>query len=459
MTGKEILLKTLRCEEAPRVPWVPFVGVHAGKIIGVSAEDYLKSTDLQIKGLSKAIELYKPDGLPISFDLQMEAEVLGCQLKWAKDNPPSVASHPLATGGDIDLSILPKFDISKGRFQDTYEVLRKIKEKVGESIALYGLICGPFTLALHLRGEEIFIDMFEDEDAVAELMDLCANIGIEVAKGYIASGADVIAVVDPMLSQISAAHFNEFVAGPCNKIFDAIKADGALASLFVCGDATRSLDVMCKTHCDNLSVDENVDMSKLREVAEANNTSFGGNLQLTIVLLMGSENDAKRDAMRCYNAAEGAKGFVLAPGCDLPFDVPEKNLVAVTSLVDDDYQRDIARQLSASDVEDTFDDYPMPDYAHADKLIVDVVTLNSEACAACQYITKAAMDGAKHVDYPIEVTEHRITGREGLAYMKKLGVTAIPSICIHGVPTFASITPDRNTLLSALNEAEAKRKG
>ena len=38
---------------------------------------------------------YKPSGLPVIFDLQVEAECLGCNLVWAKDAPPSVANHPL----------------------------------------------------------------------------------------------------------------------------------------------------------------------------------------------------------------------------------------------------------------------------------------------------------------------------------------------------------------------------
>ena len=51
-----------------------------------------------ISGLNKAIELYKPDGIPVSFDLQLEAEILGCKLNWAKENPPAgPLAQPLAT--------------------------------------------------------------------------------------------------------------------------------------------------------------------------------------------------------------------------------------------------------------------------------------------------------------------------------------------------------------------------
>ena len=40
--GKELLFKVLRHEEAERVPWVPFAGVHAGKLKGYTAREILE---------------------------------------------------------------------------------------------------------------------------------------------------------------------------------------------------------------------------------------------------------------------------------------------------------------------------------------------------------------------------------------------------------------------------------
>jgi len=95
MNGKEIVLSTLQCKPTERLPWVPFTGVHAGSFVGVDAEAFLKSADHIVSGLEAAKKRYQPDGLPVVFDLQLEAEVLGCTLAWAKETPPSVATHPL----------------------------------------------------------------------------------------------------------------------------------------------------------------------------------------------------------------------------------------------------------------------------------------------------------------------------------------------------------------------------
>lgn len=51
--------------------------------------------DHMVAGLLEANRRYLPDGLPIVFDLQVESEVLGCDLMGSEDSPPSVSSHPL----------------------------------------------------------------------------------------------------------------------------------------------------------------------------------------------------------------------------------------------------------------------------------------------------------------------------------------------------------------------------
>ena len=166
--GKELIFQTLRHEKTERAPWVPFAGVHAGKLKGFTAEEVLKDGDKLYEALIEVNKLYTPDGMPIVFDLQIEAEILGCELLWAQDNPPSVMSHPLM-GSEKKIPCkctLPSKE--SGRIPMILDVMKRVKAEIGDETALYGLICGPFTLASHLRGSEIFMDMMMDEQYVKE---------------------------------------------------------------------------------------------------------------------------------------------------------------------------------------------------------------------------------------------------------------------------------------------------
>jgi len=455
INGKQLLLDALNGKSTPRPAWLPFVGVHGGKLIDKNAEEYLTSADNLVAGLTKADELYKPDGLPIIFDLQLEAEVLGCALKWAQSTPPSVCSHPMSVmeGEGLSLEQLPEFSLENGRFPMVFEALDRMKASMGDRVALYGLITGPFTLTMHLLGNDLFLEMYDNEQKIKDICTFSANIGKQIAAEYIKRGADVIALVDPMTSQISPEHFTQYVTPAVNDIFDEVHRLGGLGSMFVCGDATRNLEVMADTNCDNISIDEQIPLDKIGGIARERGKSFGGNMKLTTVLLMGDTDDAKVEAISCMDTA-GDNSFVLAPGCDLPYDVKVENLQAVAELVHDPYQRDVARTMTGKEME-SFDDIVLPDYASEAAVIVDVITLDSAACAPCQYMVGAANAASEAVGegFKIQVREHKITNREGVGMMVKLGVGALPSICIDGEWAFSSIIPDKETLTEKLIEA------
>ena len=446
MYGHSLIRQAFRLEPVERVPWVPFVGVHGGYLINVDAENYLKSAQNMISGLSKAIELYKPDGIPVSFDLQLEAEILGCRLNWAKENPPAVISHPLSEGVSLSSLKVPK--PKDGRIPLVLQTTRELRVKYPD-IALYGLITGPFTLALHLLGTDIFMKLFEDPEYVLEVMDFCTNVAVSYSEMLMDAGCDVIAVVDPMTSQIDPQSFETFVTPFVSRIFDFIRKKEKLSSFFVCGHAQQNIEAMCNCRPDNVSIDENIPLDYVKEIALSKKISFGGNLKLTVVLLMGDADDAKQDALDCLDLG-GAKGFVLAPGCDLPMQTPVENIQAVSELVYSRYLQEVVRNLDKK--ENKTDILNMKDYGQSDKVIVDIVTLDSESCAPCQYMVEAVKRVAPHFEGVVEWREHPIKKMEAVSFMSSLMVKNIPTICIDGKIVFVSQIPPQNLLIEAIQK-------
>lgn len=446
MNGLSLIKQAIRLEPVERVPWVPFVGVHGGYLIGVDAEQYLKSAPNMIAGLTKAIELYKPDGIPVSFDLQLEAEILGCKLNWAKENPPAVVTHPLSEG--VLLSSLKVPTANDGRIPIVLETTRTLRTQNPE-IALYGLITGPFTLALHLLGTEIFMKLFEDPEYVMEVMDFCTKVAISYSEMLLDAGCDVIAVVDPMTSQIDPASFETYVTPYVSQIFDFIRQKEKLSSFFVCGHAQQNIEAMCDCHPDNISIDENIPLDFVKEIALSKKISFGGNLKLTVVLLMGDPDDCKHDALSCLDLG-GNRGFILAPGCDLPMQTPVENIQAVSELVFSQYLQDVARNLDKK--ESKLDILNMKDYGQSDKVIVDIITLDSESCAPCQYMVEAVKRVAPHFEGVVEWREHPIKKMEAVSFMSSLMVKNIPTICIDGKIVFVSQIPPQNLLIEAIQK-------
>ncbi len=448
---KELILKTLRHEEVERIPWVPFVGVHAGKLVGYDATEMLSDGDKMLSGILEAAKLYSPDGLPVIFDLQLEAEVLGCDLVWAKEAPPSVKTHPLAETTDIpcDCTIPQKTD---GRIPMVLDVMKRAKAAIGDKVALYGLICGPFTLASHLRGNDIFMDMYDDDEYVHALMAYTAKVAMKMCEYYIEAGMDVIALVDPLVSQISPSAFEEFCEGPFKLIFDYIREKGALSSFFVCGNATRNVEPMCKTGPDSIAVDENVDMGPAKEITDRYNIALSGNIPLTTVMLHGNQQDNMKYVIESLIDKLTHKNLIISPGCDMPYATPAENTVAAAeAVIHTDTARKMIENYSGSALDDIV--VELPDYAALAKPLIEVCTLDSETCAACTYMMDAANVAKAQFGDAIDVIEYKYTRKEDIARFVKMGVKNLPSIYINGELAYSSIIPNKEAFAERIQEA------
>lgn len=450
-----VVIKTLKHQPHDRTPWVPFAGVHSGKLTGVDAQTILTNGDELFKALMEVNKLYKPDGQPVMFDLQIEAEILGCELAWTTDGPPSVKTHPLAETMTVPCKCtLPSKE--DGRIPLVLDVMGRMKKAVGDTTALYGLICGPFTLAGHLRGNDIFMDMYDDEDYVAQLMDYCTACANLMADYYIEAGMDVIAVVDPLVSQVSSDHFEQFLSPSFTAIFDHIRQKGAFSSFFVCGDATRNIEVMCQTKPDSISVDENVNIVAAKNICDGHNIVIGGNIPLTSVMLHGTQQDNMKYVVDMLDKIENHDNLIVAPGCDMPYAVPVENGIGVAQAVlNTEGVREILKNYVAVK-EDIHVD--LPDYENLKKPLVEVFTLDSLTCAACTYMMGAANNAKEQYGDAIDMVEYKFTLKENIARCVKMGVTNLPAIYINGKLKFSSIIPSKEELSAAIDAGAAELK-
>ena len=452
--GKELILKALKHEKLDAIPWVPFAGVHAGQLKGFTAEEMLTNADNIVESLSEVEKLYMPDGLPVLFDLQVEAEILGCELMWAKDNPPSVKTHPLAADKTIPCQCkIPGPE--SGRIPMILDAMKKTKEAIGDDVALYGLICGPFTLASHLRGSDIFMDMMKDKDYVKDLMAYCAQVSVKMCEMYIDAGMDVIAVVDPLISQVSPKMIDKLLSEAFVGVFDYIRSRGVLSSFFVCGNATNQIEVMCKMGPDGIAIDENVDLAKAKEITDKYNIAISGNIPLTTTMLHGTQEDNIKTVLDLIDSVDDKTNFIVSPGCDMPYATPRDNTIACAQAVKNP---DSSRKL-VENYESSFDDIDVeiPDYAKEEKVLVELFLLDPEQCAACTYMKAAAVDAYEDMKEIAEIREYKYFIKEDIARTRKMGIANLPTMCIDGEQKYISIIPSKEELLLAVKEAAKKK--
>ena len=103
--------------------------------------------------------------------------------------------------------------------------------------------------------------------------------------------------------------------------------------------------------------------------------------------------------------------------------------------------------------------FDLTQYGSGEKVIVDVITLDSASCAPCQYMVDAVERAVGELAGRVTVREHKITTRKGLGHMARLGVGQIPTICIDGEVKFPSIIPDIDTLVRTIAERLEEKEG
>jgi len=310
--SKQKLIDAYRGKRTESAPWVPYSGVHCAFLIDEKADDFLKSPELLAKGVVHTAKQYKADGIPLLFDLSVEANSVGCELKWWEDNVPSVSTHPCSdrTPAQAELTIPTK---DSGRWPQIFEAAKIAKPQLDElDCAMMGLVCGPLTLASHLAGVRIFTDVYKNPEFAQEVLSFAGEVCAAASQFYIDMGCDIVAIVDPVASQIRDTTFREFVTPHCQAAIKVIHDANITSSFFICGDCTRVMDEVCKIGTHGFAIDEQLNMNFIRDKAREYGKGFGGNLKLTLSLSLGLISP-REDAIVSL-AAGGSHGYTFAPG-------------------------------------------------------------------------------------------------------------------------------------------------
>ncbi len=310
--SKQLLIDAYRGKRTDSAPWVPYSGIHCAFLINEKADDFLKTPELLAKGVVHTAKQYKADGIPLLFDLSVEASSVGCELKWWEDNVPSVSTHPCSdkTPEQAGLTIPTK---DSGRWPTVYEAAKLAKPQLDElDCAMMGLICGPLTLASHLAGVRIFTDVYKNPEFAQEVLTYAGLVCEAAATFYVEMGCEIIAIVDPVASQIRDTTFHDFVTPHCQPAIKVIHDADVTSSFFICGDCTKVMDEVCKLGTHGFAIDEQLNMNFIRDKAREYGLGFGGNLKLTLSLSLGLISP-REDAIVSL-AAGGSHGYTFAPG-------------------------------------------------------------------------------------------------------------------------------------------------
>lgn len=264
-----------------------------------------------------AIDMLGFDNVRVPFCQTVEAEALGCKVRFSDVNLPSVESHPYSMDSP------PKLDgiLSKDRIPVVVSTVSILADSVGKDYPIVAGIVGPFSLAGYLLGlNEVLLSTISDIDSLKNFLEGALELGIMYGNALIDAGADIICVEDMSASteMISPDTYRDLVLPYHKRLFEGLS--DAVTVLHICGNVTPIISYMAESGADALSIDHKLDLSKAIDVKDR--VSLVGNLDPVGLLLQGKTDEIVEHANRALD--DGID--LLAPGCSLALDTPSENI-------------------------------------------------------------------------------------------------------------------------------------
>ncbi|UCF28154.1 MAG: uroporphyrinogen decarboxylase family protein [Chloroflexota bacterium] len=310
--------------ELDRVPAYIFTGACNAKLIGASVSDLLQDHNVFLKAQTAAYERYKPDIMIMMWDLSMDIEAMGNELRYPEDSMSVVTKEFLADKGKLSSVQVPD-PKADGRLPGYLEACAALKEVVTEA-PVSGVIAGPWTIAMGLRGaNDLIVDTKMDPDFVHELM----QISTEATKSFTQALSEIgigvgYSEAPASCNLISPAIYRDFVLPYHKELVSYFKEKKIGVGIHICGNANPILEDMVSTGASNISVDSGTDLAKAAEAARGKSVLIGN--VPTECFLAESKDVMKQAIEDCLAKAANDSGYILAPGCEVPTVAPPEKI-------------------------------------------------------------------------------------------------------------------------------------
>ena len=277
-----------------------------------------------------AASTFRLTGMPsadLPLDLCAPAEALGTTLKFYEGGTnqfPQPARPLFASTKYLNTAYFQNVDfVNKGRIPLICDAIRMLKEDIGDEAVISGTIPGPYTLLLYLiEAGGLFAEMKREPSAVLDALLHLSDFLAKIGNAYRNIGADFITIHDMGGSPgfIGPAKYEQFVYPAEKHLIEQLSKPRVLS---VCGNISKSLELLAQTGADAISVDQTADLVATRRALK--DTLLFGNLDPVATLWQGDEAQVAEAVSKAKEAGVDA----VWPGCDLVPQTPIQNIRAM----------------------------------------------------------------------------------------------------------------------------------
>ena len=279
--------------------------------------------DLMVGLAATSYEILGYDTVAPVFSVQHEAEALGCEVDWGReDMMPDALTHPWKTADDI---VIPGDFLEKPACVVVLEALRKLKKRYGDEVALIGKVFGPWTLAYHLFGIQNFLVMtLDDPGEVRRILEGLKPVPLLFAEVQREAGADAVTLADHATGDLVSGRMYEEFLWPIH--CELARRSSVPLILHICGNTADRLDAIARSGLACFHFESKVPPERANKIVRHRITLMG-NVNNPELLLRGTPEQVV-ESVRRIRAAEVE---IIAPECAVPLTTPTENLKALVA--------------------------------------------------------------------------------------------------------------------------------
>lgn len=367
MTPKERMAAAMAGSVPDRVPVMCQMSIgHMLLQTGIEPSRFWHAADAFADGLVKMRSLYGFDGILVSLhghDAGWERRVAalerapgGDRVRWKNgdvtffpfdDLPIFQPSTPPVWPefGRFDPESLPAeaayIPVSQGlRFaldpEHLFDAISIVRGKAGGEFSIHGEVTSPLDYFLDLFGfEQAMIGFLEDPGRAAQILARFTDGVVGVAERLVDEGVDAVKISSPFAGAgfLSAAFYRTFVLPYEGRIARAVEARGARSYIHTCGDIHDRLELMAASGASGIECLDPPPLGRV-DLADAKERIGGkvfikGNIDPVNVLLSGSRELVRADALGRVALGKPGGGYILSTACSIAPRTPRENVLVL----------------------------------------------------------------------------------------------------------------------------------
>ncbi|MDD3278820.1 MAG: uroporphyrinogen decarboxylase family protein [Lachnospiraceae bacterium] len=328
MNSMERVVMALQHKEPDRVPVYPIISGASRRLIGADYKEWSTDAEVCSRALLKAREEFDLDCIVTLIDLSVECTAWGQELIY----PENEAAHPDYNNSvikDIDeYSKIKKVDYRTcERMTMHIETCEKLVKEANGEFPIIAFVFGPLgTLSMLRNQQEMYMDLYDDPDAVKEAAKEISETLKEYCRGLMATGISGI-MFDTLFSSgtiMSKQMWSEMEGELVKELAQTVRDEGGLVMIHNCGERIY-FDAQIK-YMDPCAISFLYPPDDCRDFAECKE-KYGDKVTLIgcvtpATAVIGTDEEWEEECRNNMKDMMPGGGFMLATGCEYPANAP-----------------------------------------------------------------------------------------------------------------------------------------